>query len=218
MTATVGQRSLVLVCAGISQPSSTRLLGDRMVAAATSALADRGIEPQVRVIEVRDLAHDLVDAVMTGFPGGGLRLALEAVRAADGLVAVSPVYNGSFSGLFKLFFDSLERGSLRGRPLAIGATGGTPRHSLALDFAFRPMFAYLGASAVPTAVFAASADWGAGADGDEPALATRVERAGRELAEAIAGRVSATGPDPFDRPTAFDDLLSGRARPREQPE
>ena len=212
-------RSIVLVSAGVSQPSSTRLLGDRLLVATIAALAERGIDARSHVVEVRDHGHDLVDNVITGFPSRSLRRAVELVKEADGIVAVSPVYNGSYSGLFKLFFDVLERGSLHGHPLLLGATGGTQRHSLALDFGFRPLFAYLGASAVPTAVFAASADWGTGAEetagpesqGAEPGLAERIDRAGAELAEAVAARDRVAMTDPFASPTPFEQLLGGSA-------
>jgi FMN reductase len=212
-------RSIVLVSAGVGQPSSTRLLGDRLVVATIATLEARGLEVRSSVIEVRDFGHDLVDNVVTGFPSRSLRRAVDSVKAADGVIAVSPVYNGSYSGLFKLFFDVLERGSLHGRPLLLGATGGTPRHSLALDFGFRPLFAYLGASAVPTSVFAASADWGAGSDEAtagavstaEPRLADRIARAAAELAAAIATGERDAPADGFDAPTTFRELLGGSA-------
>ena len=158
------QRRLVVVSAGLSQPSSTRLLADRLAAATTGALADAGIESRLEVVELRDHARALVDHLLTGFPSPDLRTAIDDVLAADGLVAVSPIFNASYSGLFKLFFDVLERDSLDGVPVLIGATGGTTRHSLALDHALRPLFAYLGALVVPTGVYAAAEDWGQAGD------------------------------------------------------
>ena len=44
---------------------------------------------------------------------------------------------------------------LAGKPVLIGATGGTARHSLALEYALRPLFSYLRTVVVPTAVYAA---------------------------------------------------------------
>lgn len=79
---------------------------------------------------------------------------------ADALIAVTPIFSASYSGLFTSFFDVLDRAALRGTPTLIAATGGTPRHSPALDLAVWPLFAYLRASIVPTAVYAASTDWG----------------------------------------------------------
>ncbi|MCT1640812.1 flavoprotein, partial [Dietzia cinnamea] len=64
------------------------------------------------------------------------------------------------------------------------ATGGTARHSLAVDYALRPMFAYLKADVVPTTVFAAAEDFGAvSTAGDENSLRTRAVRVGTELGD-----------------------------------
>jgi len=171
----VTARSLIVVSAGLSQPSSTRLLADRLASAATSDLSAIGIEPAVEVIELRDHAQDLVNHLLTGFPSPRLRETIDRILATDGLIAVTPIFNASYSGLFKVFFDVLERDSLAGLPVLIGATGGTPRHSLALEHAIRPLFAYLGAAVVPTAVYAAAADWGQGADSFDDDLVDRIE-------------------------------------------
>ena len=75
---------------------------------------------------------------------------LEQVTAADGIIAVTPIFSASYSGLFKSFVDILDKDALVGRPVLVGATGGTGRHSLALEYAMRPLFAYLRADVVPT--------------------------------------------------------------------
>ncbi|MBQ1100621.1 NAD(P)H-dependent oxidoreductase [Streptomyces sp. b94] len=170
---------LVVVSAGLSVPSSTRLLADRLAAATT------GRAPaEVQVVEVRDLAVEIAHTFTNGFPGRNLAAAFDAVAAADGLIVVTPVFAASYSGLFKSFFDALsvtDEGALAGKPVLIGATGGTARHSLVLDHALRPLFAHLKAVVVPTGVYAASEDWGAeGLDG-------RIERAAGELAGLMAG-------------------------------
>jgi FMN reductase len=200
-------RSLVLVTAGLSQPSSTRLLGDRLAAEASRALGDLGQDVGVRVVELRALANELTSHLLTGFPSGALAEAVAAVRGADAVIAVTPIFNASYSGLFKTFFDVLEEGSLDGVPVLVAATGGTARHSLALDFAMRPLFAYLRADVVPTGVFAATEDWGSA--GQQGSLAQRIERAGRELAAAVAGRTKAQRADPFADPEPFERLLAG---------
>src|SRR5699024_712654 len=89
--------------------------------------------------------------------------------------------------LFKTFFDAVDTEIWRGKPVLLGATAGTPRHSLAIDYAIRPLLAYLKADVVPTGVFAASADFGADTDGsaDEQPLTARVRRAGAELAALV---------------------------------
>jgi FMN reductase len=201
------QRTLVVVSAGLSRPSSTRLLADRLSVAAVDAGAALGVRFDVRVIELRDHAHDVTNHLLTGFPPAGLREALEQVAAADALIAVTPVFNASYSGLFKSFFDVVDADVLAGKPVLIAATGGTARHSLALEHALRPMFAYLHAVTVPTSVFAASEDWGG--DEAEGQLRARVDRAAGELAREVERREPATVADPFALTTSFEDLLAG---------
>jgi FMN reductase len=193
---------LVVVSGGLSVPSSTRLLADRLSAATVEALGD----VEVDVIELRELAHQLTDHLLTGFAGPELAAAIAKVRAADGLIAVTPVFSASYSGLFKNFFDVLDEGVLDGTPVLVAATAGTARHSLVLDHALRPLFTYLHAVVVPTGVFAATDDFG------DAGLERRVERAAGELA-ALMGKVDPsarrrrTVDDEFAEPTPFEELL-----------
>jgi FMN reductase len=200
--------TLVVVTAGLGQPSSSRLLADRLASATRSVLAEDGAPVETVVLELRDLAHDVADHLLTGFAPPALRTALSAVAAADGVIAVGPIFSASYSGLFKSFFDVLDRDALAGKPVLIGATGGSARHSLALEHAVRPLFSYLRAAVVPTAVYAASPDWGPGGDG--AALSERIGRAGAELAAAMArtGPASTRPVDPFENPTPFAQLLA----------
>jgi len=201
-------RTLAVVSAGLSTPSSTRLLADRMTAATVAALRERGITATVEVVELREHARDLADNLLTGFPNASLRAAVDTVVGADALIAVTPIFSGSYSGLFKTFFDVLDKESLAGTPVLLGATAGTARHSLALEHALRPLFAYLRSVVVPTAVFAATEDW---AGNGAAALPERIVRAARELADLVAGRPAAAPVDPFGDPTtSFDDVLRGR--------
>ena len=193
---------VVVVSAGVSQPSSTRLLADRLAAATDRALRLTGEQVSVDVVELRPLAHDIADAMLTGFPSGALAEAVETVRGADALIAVTPVFTASYSGLFKSFVDALEDGTVEGKPVLMAATAGTARHSLVLEFAMRPLFAHLRADVVPTAVFAATDDFGSDAG-----LSQRVDRAARELADAVLGRPRAAAPDPFEAPVPFAQLL-----------
>ncbi|MEU0357278.1 FMN reductase [Streptomyces cyaneofuscatus] len=183
---------IVAVSAGLSQPSSTWLLADRLAAATRERLAaeqDRhGRDVEVRVIELRDLAVDIANHLVSGFPSATLREAIDAVTEADGLIAVTPVFTASYSGLFKSFFDLIDHTALTGKPVVIAATGGTARHSLVLEHALRPLFAYLRAVTVPTSVYAASEDWGSSGDEYTEGLPSRIRRAGGELASAVLGR------------------------------
>lgn len=199
-------RTVAVVTAGLSQPSSTRLLADQIAAAVDRALRLQGDDVRIHVVELRDLAHAVTDHLLTGFPSGDLAEAVELVRRADALVAVTPVFSASYSGLFKSFFDVLDKDALEGTPVLVAATAGTARHSLVLDLALRPLFAYLRAHVIATGVFAASEDFGTGGAG---ALSRRIDRAARELADAVAGRGRSAPVDPFENPTPFSELLGG---------
>ncbi|MCO4696107.1 FMN reductase [Streptomyces sp. RO-S4] len=201
------KRRLTVVSAGLRQPSSTRLLADRLTDAARRELGLLGDDADVEVIEVRDHAHDLVNHLIAGYPPPGLGRALDTVARADGLIVVTPTFAASYSGMFKMFVDCLEEPALAGKPVLVAATGGTGRHSLVLEHALRPLFSHLHAVVMPTAVFAAPEDWGVGQT--EGPLAARVGRAARELASEV-GRREATPPaDPYDDPQPFDRLLQG---------
>jgi FMN reductase len=202
-------RTLAVVSAGLSNPSSTRLLSDRLTEATVAALEERGVTATVEVVELRERARDLADNLLTGFANKPLQAAVDTVAGADGLIAVTPVFSASYSGLFKTFFDVLDKDALAGKPVLMGATAGTARHSLVLEHAIRPLFAYLRAGTVPTAVFAASEDW-AGGDSTSRSLADRIERAAGELADLVAGHPPAAPADPFADPTtSFETLLRG---------
>jgi FMN reductase len=206
-------RAIVVVSAGLSQPSSTRLLADRLAAATERHLASTGLEPRIEVIELREHAQDLTSHLLTGFPSPKLQGVIDAVLGADGLIAVSPIFSASYSGLFKMFFDVLERDGLAEMPTLIAATGGTARHSLALEHAMRPLFAYLNAATVATGVYAATEDWGTAGIPADGSLVERIDRAGQELASAMAARdrrqVRVAVPDPIP----FEQLIGQQSRP-----
>lgn len=207
-------RRIAVVTAGLSTPSSTRMLGDRLSHAVLAELRERGIEATADVFELRDYAHDLTDNLLTGFAPAPLEQMINTVVSADGLIAVTPIFSTSYSGLFKSFIDVLDPQALTGTPVLIGANAGTARHSLAIDYAIRPLFTYLHADPVPTGVFAASSDWGSNADEVAP-LGSRVDRGAREFADAIAAREPVQDADPFDPSSylgegrSFGHLLGG---------
>ena len=203
----MSQRTLVVVSAGLSQPSSTRLLADQLAGATRQELDAHGVTLDTHTVDLRGHGHDLINHMITGFASPGLQQVMDTVTGADGLIAVTPIFNASYSGLFKSFFDVLGDESLVDKPVLIAATGGSARHSLALEHAMRPMFVYLRAVVVTTSVFAASEDW-AGASTEAP-LRHRIERAAHELAEQMRRHDGSARADPFTLTTSFDQLLSG---------
>ncbi|ADG75715.1 NADPH-dependent FMN reductase [Cellulomonas flavigena DSM 20109] len=202
-------RSLVVVSGGLSQPSSTRMLADRLAEATVADLAARGIDTVVEVVELRGLAHDVVDMTLTGYARPDLAAAQSALAGADGVVAVTPVFAASYAGLFKSFVDVLDPEALRDTPVLLGATGGTARHSLALEHAVRPLFAYLHADVVPTSVFAATDDWADAGTDDVKPLPARIARAAAELARRVAAREPVQRGGLYDGVPSFEDLLGG---------
>jgi FMN reductase len=192
-------KKLVVVSAGLSQPSSTRLLADRLSTATVDRMRENGAEVDVTVVELRDLAHDITNNLLTGFASPKLQEVLDDLADADGLIAVTPIFTTSYSGLFKSFIDIMDTAALTDLPILIAATGGTERHSLALDYAMRPLFSYLHAVVVPTAVYAASSDWGSDAG-----LTDRIARAAGELASLVRDSDRSTRvQDPFALPADF---------------
>lgn len=170
--------TLAVVSAGMSDASSTGMLADRLAEATRDALD--GVPVRTERVELRPLAHAVTDHLLTGFPAPALRTALDTVTGADALIAATPTFKASYSGLFKSFFDLVDEGALEDLPVLVAATGGTARHSLMLDAAMRPLFTYLKALVLPRGVYAATEDW-AGSS-----LDARVQRAGAQLARLLA--------------------------------
>ena len=200
-------RKIAVVSAGLSQPSSTRLLADRLARAAVDRFTHDGVNVSVETIDLRDHAHDITNNLLTGFASPKLEAVIDSVTNADGLIAVTPIYSTSYSGLFKSFIDILDPQAITGLPVLIGATGGTERHLLALDYAMRPLFSYLHAVVVPTGVYAASGDWGTGADATASALPDRIARAAAEFASLVRDSDRSTlVRDPFALPAGFSPV------------
>lgn len=207
-------RRVLVITAGLSQPSSTRLLADQLADAVRAAVGGRGESVDIEFVELRELAVEMAQTMVSGNrPTVGMEQVQKRVAAADGLIAVTPIFTASYSGLFKTFVDLLDKDSLIGKPVLIAATAGTARHSLVLEHAMRPLFSYLRAVVVPTAVFAATEDFGGDID-----LERRVHRAAGELAaQVVAERTGVAGfaptgdeaTSPLGPVTNFSDLLRG---------
>jgi FMN reductase len=166
---------VVIVNAGTSDPSSSRLLADRVADRAATIEAARGGMVTVSVVELRELANEIAAALVSQFTGPALRDAIATLAAADGLIVSTPVYNAGPSGLLTSFLQVLDNDLLIARPAVLAATAGTARHALVVDDQLRATFAYLRAMTVPTSLFAAPDDW------SDPALADRIDRAALEL-------------------------------------
>jgi FMN reductase len=196
-------RRIAVISAGLSQPSSTRMLAERLATSTARQLESEGLEATIEFVELRDTAQDVTNNLLTGFANPKLQSVIDTVTSADAMIAVTPIFTTSYSGLFKSFIDILDPASITGMPVLIGATGGTERHSLALDYAMRPLFTYLHAVVAPTSVYAASSDWGTA----ESSLGERIDRAGAEFAAMVRDSDrSSLVRDPFALPAGFSPV------------
>jgi FMN reductase len=167
--------TLAVVSAGVSDPSSTRLLADRIAQKTLDALREAGTPATVTVIELGPIAVDIAKSLVSGFPNDTVQEAIDRLAAADAIIASTPVYKAGVSGLFKSFADLIDNDLLIAKPVILAATGGTARHAMVVDEQLRPLFAFLRAIPTPTSLYAAPEDWGS-AD-----LGARIVRAATEL-------------------------------------
>lgn len=196
--------TVVAISAGLSDPSTTRMLAEKVADSVRSQSGDVSVE----VVGLRELAHEIIDASLTGFAAPRLQQVIDHVVAADGLVVVTPIFKASYPGLFKSFFDAIDNDALIGKPVLVAATGGTARHSLAIDFAIKPLFSYLQAVLVPTGVFASPHDWGTEGEG---ALVRRIDRAAGELVGLLKG--AGTGRRRDDEIDLFSETMLSIVQP-----
>lgn len=177
---------LVGLSGGVGAPSSTTTVVRLVLDAAAAQLRERGVDDvEVSVVEVRDVAVAAASETVGGLREPHLDAALRALEGADALVVASPVFRGSYAGVFKALLDLLEPGSLRGIPTALAATSGTVRHTLVTEHAMRPLLSYFGALTLPTTIVATPDDLVLGSR-PVPELAARITRSATELADAVA--------------------------------
>ncbi|NKY55091.1 CE1759 family FMN reductase [Nocardia flavorosea] len=166
---------LVVVSGGTSNPSSTRMLADRISARVGALAARRDAEVSVTVIDLRELATEITTALVSQLMGPKMTAAIDTLAAADGLVVAAPVYKAAPSGLLTSFFHVLDNDLLIAKPVILAATAGTSRHALVVDEQMRALFAFLRTMTVPTSLFAAAEDW------NDTDLNKRIDRAALEL-------------------------------------
>jgi FMN reductase len=185
--------NVVAVSGGLNRPSATRLLVDHLVAEVERLLREQGHLVHGRVIEVGDHAADVTQKLLTAIATPALHDAVTAVEQADLLIAASPVYRGSYTGLFKSFFDVVDQRALTGTPVLLAASGGSERHALVVDHELRPLFAFFQASTVPTAVYATASDCTADLLPDDE-LQERIQCAAAQLVRAVRLRAETPAP------------------------
>jgi FMN reductase len=149
---------LVLGISGnLTRPSKTRLFVDhiaRQVAGGIGATSD--------TFDIQDLGPSFGQARPLSDLAPQARAIVERLATATVLVAGSPTFKGSYTGLFKHFFDLLDPAALRGKPVILAATGGGERHSLIVEHQLRPLFGFFEALTMPTAIYATDKDFADG--------------------------------------------------------
>jgi FMN reductase len=168
-----------------SSPSKTRALVDLVVVrtmaqfAATAATYDlTDLQPALGA------ANTLDD--LDGVPGA----IVASILSADLLVVGSPVYKGSYTGLFKHLFDLIDPAALAGKPVLLTATGGGDKHALVIEHQLRPLFGFFEAATLPTGIYASGADFVDGVPAS-PALLARIDRAVSQVSSLGQRRPSA---------------------------
>jgi FMN reductase len=176
--------NIVSVTGGLWAPSKTTTL----TKAISTIVAER-LDGQVTLVELGPLAHEVGSTLTRDAAPRALSDALLAVEKADVLIAVTPVFRGTFGGHFKHFFDLVALDDLRGVPVIVGAAGGGEKHCLVLEYALRPLFGFFQAFTVPTGIYASERDFD-GAQLNNPLITSRIHIAASEVATLLARRTS----------------------------
>ena len=107
---------------------------------------------QVERVLIRDLSPQALVLADVAHPS--IAQALAKVARAQAIVVATPIYKAAYSGVLKLFLDLLPQTAFKGKTVLPMATGGSPNHMLALDYALRPVLQSLGADHILSGVFA----------------------------------------------------------------
>jgi len=145
---------LVAVSGGLQRPSKAAALAEHLL----DLIADE-VPSEQRLVELGQFAPQLAGAVWRSQLPGALERELAAVEQADVLVVATPVFRGSYTGLFKHFFDFIHQDALIDKPVLLAATGGSERHALVIDHQLRPLFSFFQARTLPLGVYATDKDF-----------------------------------------------------------
>ena len=195
--------SVLLIAGSPSERSRTAAL----LEAAGARLEARGV--LVERLRVRDLSPQAL--ILADFGHRSISAAIGQVADADVVVVATPVYKAAYSGVLKVFLDLLPQDAFKGKTILPLATGGSPHHMLAVDYALRPVLQSLGARHILQGIFATDSqvkltpegsyhvDVGIGARLDEAveALMTETAKLSALQTSRSAGRFA---------PVAFDQV------------
>lgn len=166
-----GALKVVAVCGSLQRPSRTLALVETVL----ERLAQR-LPLQVRLLELAEIGPALAGVLQRDKLPAAVAEQIAAIEGAELLIAASPVYRASYTGLFKHLFDFVQHDALKNRPVLLAASGGSERHALMIEHQLRPLFGFFQALSLPLGVYASESDF------DDyqllnPALHERIERA-----------------------------------------
>ncbi|WP_035823382.1 FMN reductase [Janthinobacterium sp. RA13] len=145
---------LVAVSGGLQRPSKAAALAEYLM----DLIADEVLCEQ-HLVELGQLAPQLAGATWRSHLPETVERELAAVEQADIVVVATPVFRGSYTGLFKHFFDFIDQDALIDKPILLAATGGSERHALMIDHQLRPLFSFFQARTLPLGVYATDKDF-----------------------------------------------------------
>ncbi|MDR6600184.1 FMN reductase [Achromobacter deleyi] len=145
---------LVAVSGGLQRPSKSAALAEHLL-----DLIAEAIPCEPHLVELGQLAPQLAGAVWRSQLPDAVERELGVVEQADIVVVTTPVYRGSYTGLFKHFFDFIHHDALIDKPVLLAATGGSERHALMIDHQLRPLFSFFQARTLPLGVYATDKDF-----------------------------------------------------------
>lgn len=172
---------VVALSGGLQRPSRTLVLAEEII----HGLA-RALPVQSRIIELGPLIPQFGSVLWRSGLSAEVEDALVAVESADLLIAASPVFRGSYSGLFKHFFDLVGQDALVDKLVLLAATGGSDRHALVIDHQLRPLFSFFQSRTLPIGVYGTDADF-ENYQVSNQALRTRIDLAVQRALPSLQG-------------------------------
>lgn len=145
---------VVALSGGLQRPSRTLVLVEHII----QGLA-RALPIESRVVELGPLIPQFAPVLWRSKLPTEAEEALVAVESADLLIAASPIFRGTYSGLFKHFFDLVGQDALIDKLVLLAATGGSERHALAIDHQLRPLFSFFQSHTLPIGVYGTDRDF-----------------------------------------------------------
>lgn len=149
----MSQLNVAILCGSFQRPSRTLVLCQAVLA----ELRRHRPDLNVHVVEIAQIGRALGACFQRSELPPEILADVLAVEKADLVIAASPVYRATYTGHFKHFVDMLGMDALAGKPVLLGATGGSPFHALMLDHQLRPLFAMMQAAIAPVGVYAIEA-------------------------------------------------------------